>query len=108
MSFKYHNLDEGIFCRVRRLAWCNDPERYTGGSVATSRPPLPDRSKESTQTKRDTLVLQVGVCVDGPAPHHPEKHTLKNQDKGSEKRTVYLINDIKFVLSCIQDTSSIL
>jgi len=34
-----------------------------------------DRSKESTQTKRDTLVLQVGGWVDGPAPHHPEKKT---------------------------------
>jgi len=46
---------------------------------------LPDRSKEGTQTKRDTLVLQVGGCVHGPAPHHPEKqtHMLKNLDKGS-------------------------
>ena len=34
---------------------------------------MPDRSKESTQTKRDTLVLQVGGWVDGPAPHHPTK-----------------------------------
>jgi len=33
----YLHLDEGIFCRVRRLAWCNDPERYAGGSVATGR-----------------------------------------------------------------------
>jgi len=47
---------------------------------------LPDRSKESTQTKRDTLVLQVGGWVDGPAPHHPPKktYTLKNLDKGSD------------------------
>jgi len=36
---------------------------------------LPDRSKESTQTNRDTLVLQVGGWVDGRAPHHPEKNT---------------------------------
>jgi len=36
---------------------------------------LPDRSKESTQTKRDTLVLQVGGWVDGPAPYHPKKNT---------------------------------
>ena len=28
-------LDEGIFCRVSRFAWCNDPESYAGGSVAT-------------------------------------------------------------------------
>ena len=36
---------------------------------------LPDRSKESTRTKRDTLVLQVGGWVDGPAAHHLEKNT---------------------------------
>jgi len=48
---------------------------------------LPDRSKESTQTKRDILVLQVGGWVDGPAPYHPKKktHMLKNLDKGSGK-----------------------
>jgi len=34
---------------------------------------LPDRSKESTQTKRDALVLHVGGWVDGPASHHPGK-----------------------------------
>ena len=34
---------------------------------------MPDRSKKSTQTKRDTLVLQVGGWVDGSAPHHPKK-----------------------------------
>jgi hypothetical protein len=56
---------------------------------------LPDRSKESTQTKRDTLVLQVGDWVDGPATYHPEKTHSKNIDKGSEKRTVCLINDTK-------------
>ena len=32
---KFLHLDEGIFYRVRRLAWCNDPESYAGGSVAT-------------------------------------------------------------------------
>jgi hypothetical protein len=37
---------------------------------------MPHRSKESTQTKRDILVLQVGGWVDGPAAHHPKKkHT---------------------------------
>ena len=36
---------------------------------------MPDRSKERTQTKRETLVLQVGNWVDGPAPHHPKKNT---------------------------------
>jgi hypothetical protein len=56
---------------------------------------LPDRSKESTQKKKDTLVLQVGGWVDGPTPHHPTKKKLKDLDKTSEKRTVYLITDIK-------------
>ena len=37
---RYLYLDEGIFCRVRRLAWCNDPESYTGCSVATGRATL--------------------------------------------------------------------
>jgi len=39
-SLRYLHLDEGIFCRVRRLAWCNDPESYAGGSVATGRATL--------------------------------------------------------------------
>jgi hypothetical protein len=34
------------------LEWSNDPESYAGGST--------DRSKVMTQTKRDTLALQVG------------------------------------------------
>jgi hypothetical protein len=47
---------------------------------------LTDRSKDSTRTKRETLVLQVRGWVDGPAPHHPEKntHVLKNLDKVSD------------------------
>jgi len=92
----YLHLDDGIFCRVRRLAWCNDPKSYAGGSVATGRATLAGQVKESTQTKRDTLVLQVGGWVDGTAGHHPGKtHVLENLDKVSEKRTVYLINDIR-------------
>ena len=71
---KYHHLDEGIFCRVRRLACCNDPESYAGGSVATGKATLAGQVK-GEHTKRDTLVLQVGGWVDGPAPYHPEKNT---------------------------------
>jgi len=37
---KYLHLDEDIFCRARKLAWCNDPESYAGGSVATGRATL--------------------------------------------------------------------
>jgi hypothetical protein len=89
-SLRYLHIDEGFFCQVRRLVWCNDPESYAGGSVATGRATLPNRSKESNQTKRDTLVLQFGGWVDGPAPHHPTKktHMLKNLEKGLEKTEI--------------------
>jgi len=42
------------------LAWSNDPETYASSSIATDKVSMPDRSKVTTQTKRDTLVLQVG------------------------------------------------
>jgi hypothetical protein len=38
-----------------------DPESYAGGSVATGRAPMSDRSRGRSHTKWDTLVLQVGV-----------------------------------------------
>ena len=41
----YLHLDEGIFCRVMRFAWCNDPENYAGGSVATGRATLAGQVK---------------------------------------------------------------
>jgi len=54
---------------------------------------LPEKSNGTTQTKRDTLVLQVGGWVDGPAPHHPEKeaHMLKRtrQRLGKKKGRSY-------------------
>jgi len=71
---KYLHLDEGIFCRVRRLAWCNDPDSYAGGSVVIGRATLAGQVKGEHPDK-DTLVRQVGGWVDGPAPHHPEKNT---------------------------------
>jgi hypothetical protein len=37
------------------LVWSYDPKSY-----AMVGPPMPDRSRVITQTKRDTLVLQVG------------------------------------------------
>jgi hypothetical protein len=37
-----------------------DPESYAGGSVATGRVPHAGQVKGRSQTKRDTLVLQVG------------------------------------------------
>jgi len=38
------------------LTWSNDLENYAGGIIA----PMPYRSKVMTQTKRATLVIQVG------------------------------------------------
>jgi len=74
-SLKYLHLDEGIFCRVRRLAWCNDPESHAGGSVTTGRATLAEQVTGQHPDKRETLVLQVGAWVDGLAHHHPEKNT---------------------------------
>jgi len=37
-----------------------EPESYAGGSLLLVGSPMPDRSKVMTQTKRDTLALQVG------------------------------------------------
>jgi len=39
-------------------------------------PPMPDRSRVMTQTKRDTLVLQVGGWAQGrqPCPVKKNKH----------------------------------
>ena len=56
-------------------------------------PPLPDRSKENTQTERDTLVLQVGGWVDGPAPHHPEKNTHAKRPRQRLGKTDGLSNE---------------
>jgi len=42
------------------LVWSHDTESYAGGSLLLAGPPMPDGSKEMTQTKRDTLVFQVG------------------------------------------------
>jgi hypothetical protein len=42
------------------LARSYDPDSYTGSSLLLVGSPMPDRSKVMTQTKRDTLALQVG------------------------------------------------
>jgi len=42
------------------LAMSYDSERYAGGSLLLVGSPMPDMSKVITQTKRDTLDLQVG------------------------------------------------
>jgi hypothetical protein len=45
---------------VVELAWSNDPESYAGGSIATCRASHARQVKVMTQTKWDTLILQVG------------------------------------------------
>jgi hypothetical protein len=45
---------------VAGLVWSNDPESYAGGSTATDRVSLAGQGKVMTQTKRGTLVLQLG------------------------------------------------
>ena len=47
------------------LAWSNETESYAGGSVAIGRASRPERPKVMTQTKKDTLVFQVGDWVWG-------------------------------------------
>jgi hypothetical protein len=41
------------------LAWSNDPESYAGSSIATGRASHARQVKVMTQTRQDTLVLQV-------------------------------------------------
>jgi lambda repressor-like predicted transcriptional regulator len=43
---------------------------------------MPDRSKVMTQTKRDTLVLQVGVLAWGYEPHTLKNLLLRKWNKG--------------------------
>jgi hypothetical protein len=45
------------------LAWSYDPESYAGGSITTGRDP--HAGQVMIQTKRDTLVLQVGGVGSG-------------------------------------------
>jgi hypothetical protein len=96
-SLRYLHIDEGIFCRVRRLAWCNDPESYAGCSVAAGRATLAGQVKgEHPDKERYTGPPGWGLGRSA-STSSPDKrtHMLKNLDKGSEKRTIYLINDIK-------------
>ena len=65
-------------------------------------PPLPDRSKESTQTKRDTLVLQVGGWACG-SRIYPVKNFIdakvqrrnSGQMQGRRNRLFEMDNEIK-------------
>ena len=82
---RYLHLDEVIFCRVRRLAWCNDPESYAGGSVATGRATLAGQVKvEHPDKERYTGPpgWGLGRWASTLSPGK-KKHMLKILDKGS-------------------------
>jgi len=86
------------FCRVRRLAWCNDPESYAGGSVATGRVTLAGQIKgEHPDKERYTGPpgWGLGRWASTSSPDKKKTRMLKNLDRGLEKRTVYQINDMK-------------
>jgi hypothetical protein len=48
------------FDLVVGVAWAGDPESYAGGGSVAPNRAMTDRSTVMTQTKRDTLVFQVG------------------------------------------------
>jgi len=45
------------------LARSHDPESYAGGSLLLVGPPMPDRSKVMTQTKRDDQPSKGGTTL---------------------------------------------
>ena len=75
-SVKYLHPDEDIFCRVRRLEWCNDPENYAGGSVATGRATLAGQVKgEHPDEARYTGPTDWGLGRWASTPSPGKKHT---------------------------------
>jgi len=78
-SLKYLHLDEGIFCQVRRLAWCNDPESFAAGSVATGRTTLAGQVKgEHTDKERYTGLPGWGSMGQQPITRKKKKTHSKN------------------------------
>jgi len=52
-------------------------------------PPMPDRSRVMTQTKRDTLVLQVGgLGVGLTTPHRNNNNLLRNLQPHVDERSL--------------------
>jgi hypothetical protein len=58
------------------LVLSHDPESYAGGRLLLVGPPMPDRSRVMTQTKKDTLVLQVGGLAWGLQSHKVKKNIV--------------------------------
>jgi hypothetical protein len=59
-----------------------DPESYTGSSVASGRATQAGQVKGRRQTKRDTLVLQVGVWAWDWQPHSIKIKLFRNREEG--------------------------
>ena len=88
-SLRYLHLDEGIFCRVRRLAWCNDPDSYAGASVATGRATDAGQVKgEDPDKERYTgpPVWGLGRWASTSSPDKRKVHAKKNLDRGDPRR----------------------
>jgi len=55
-------------------------------------PPMPDRSRVMTQTKRDTLVLQVGGLAWGKEPNTVKILLLRKLNKGRSWIDLMMMN----------------
>jgi len=84
VALYYIHLDEGIFCWVRRLAWCNDPGSYAGGSIATGRVTLAGQVKgEHPDKERYTGPPGWGLrrWASTPSPRKKNTHTKKPRQR---------------------------
>jgi hypothetical protein len=76
-------LTKASFPSLRRLARCNDPESYAGGSVATGRATLAGQVKGEHPDKERYTGLPgwgLGRWASTPSPGK-KTHKLKNLDK---------------------------
>jgi hypothetical protein len=81
---KYLHLDEGIFCRVRKLAWCNDLESYASGIVAAGRATLAGQDKgEHTDKQRYTGPPGWGLGRWASTPSPGKKTHMLNKPRQS-------------------------
>jgi len=63
--------------------WSYDPESYAGSSVCYwLGPPMPDRSRVMTQTKRNSLAFQVRGWASGYQPHNVKKYCYETSRGG--------------------------
>jgi len=73
-----NHLDEGIFCLIRKLVWCNDPKSYAGSSVATGRATLARQVKGEHPDKEmytGPPGWGLGRWTSTPSPEKKKKHT---------------------------------